>query len=310
MVENAEIHPVQEFRNLVAEAAQRAAKTAQSAEQFSVNTAQNMYETIVQPGSSMDKQLSALSHATSAQLAETANFLSEQRKALMQQLRGNRAMLTRMRELSYAVPSKQMAALMRKITECYDALERTEVRARDAMLNATGRLADNPLFNQPRQEPKRFAKYNSDPLMGIATYPLGFHMLVLGGTEISLRMMLKRRGFTRSCVGPVAYWHYPGRDMGPSMNGSADSYGVYGLPPQKPPKKIPIVFVHGIGVGLISYIALIDLLLLDGRPILMPEIPYVSGFRPWQSPNSVLSPAVVASTVSEFCVDCIQLRKF
>jgi len=298
MVENAEIHPVQELRNLMAEAAQRAAKTAQSAEQFSVNTATAAYETIVQPGSNMDKQISALSHATSAQLAETANFLSEQRKALMQQLRGNRAMLTRMREMSYAVPTKQMAGLMRRITECYDALERTEVRTRDAILDATGRLADNAHFSQPQQEPKRFARYNTDPLMGIATYPLGFHALILGATEIPLRIMLNRRGFTRSFVGPVAYWHHPGRDSDTSVDDSGPSNGVFGLPPRNAPKKLPIVFVHGIGVGLISYVPLIDLLLLEGRPIIMPEIPYVSGFRPWQNPHSVLSPAVVASTMT------------
>lgn len=34
-----------------------------------------------------------------------------------------------------------------------------------------------------------------------------------------------------------------------------------------------------------------------GRPIFMPEIPYVSGFRPWQGPNCVLPPAVVCSTL-------------
>jgi hypothetical protein len=123
IIENADFHPVQDFRNILAE-------TAHHAEESAMATAHSMYETIIQPGSNMDKQLSALSQATSAQLADawnsvqgmkervdTAKFLSEQRKALMQQLRGNRAMLTRMRELSYAVPSKQMAALMRKITE-------------------------------------------------------------------------------------------------------------------------------------------------------------------------------------------------
>lgn len=53
-----------------------------------------------------------------------------------------------------------------------------------------------------------------------------------------------------------------------------------------------------IGVGNIYYMPLIDNLVSTGRPILLPEIPYVSGFRPWQSAGSVLSPAVVASTVS------------
>jgi hypothetical protein len=62
------------------------------------------------------------------------------------------------------------------------------------------------------------------------------------------------------------------------------------------------VFVHGIGVGLLVYLPLIDALLETGHPLLLPEIPYVSAFRPWQSTNSVLSPAVVASTVSSFVV--------
>lgn len=306
MVGNSDFHPVQDIRNLVAETAQQAAKTAQSAEETAMKSAQNMYETIVQPGSQMDKQLSALSHATSVQLSEawnsvkgmkerleTANFLSERRKNLMQQLRGHRAMLTRMREMSYAVNSKQMAALMRRTTECYEALERTELRARDAFLSATGKLTDNSLFS--RQEPKRYAKYSSDPLLGIGTYPLGFHLLMLSATEISLRVLMKRRGFERRCVGPVTYYYHPGSD--PTV--VDEDYGeIYGLPSRGPQKKIPNVFVHGIGVGLIAYLPLIDALMESGRPLLLPEIPYVSAFRPWASPNAVLSPAVVASTVS------------
>ena len=289
MIENAEFHPVQDFRNILAEKAHQAEESAQI-----------VYETFVQPGSSMDKHISALSQATSAQLSEawnsvkgmkerleTANFLSKRRNALMEQLRGNRAMLTRMREMPYAVPSKQMAALMRKITECYDALETIEQRASGQFVkfvNATGALADrgNALF--PRQEPQRYAKYSSDPLLQIATYPLGFHLFVLGASEIPVRIMLKNRGFERRCVGPVAYYYFPGApdDDNDSRRG----------------KRIPIVFIHGIGIGVIAYVQLIEYFLKTGRPIFLPEIPYVSGFRPWQGPNSVLSPAVVASTVS------------
>ncbi len=288
MIENADFHPVQEFRNILAETAQQAEESAQI-----------MYESIIHPGSSIDKHLSALSQATAAQLAEawnsvkgmkerieTANFLSERRHALMEQLRGNRAMLTRMREMPYAIPSKQMAALMRKITECYDALEKVEQRASgqfEKFVNATGAFADrgNSLFT--RKEPRRYAKYSSDPLLGIVTYPLGFHLLVLGASEIPLRIMLKNRGFHRRYVGPVAYYYYPGTSSTEKRS--------------REKKSLPIVFIHGIGVGIIAYVQLIDYFLQTGRPILLPEIPYVSGFRPWQGPNSVLSPAVVASTV-------------
>lgn len=288
MIEKADFHPVQGFRNILAE-------TAQQAEESATATAQIMYETIIQPGSNMDKHLSALSHATSLQLSEawnsvkgmrerieTATFLSEQRSSLMEQLRGNRAMLTRMREMNYAVPTEQMVALMRRITECYDALEGIEQRAKEGFMKATGALADTGNSFFARKEPQRYAKYSSDPLMGIVTYPLGFHLLVLGASEIPLRILLRNRGFERRCIGPLTYYHCPG---------SGVEKGT------RSPKKVPIVFIHGIGIGLIAYLQLIDDFLKTGRPILLPEIPYVSGFRPWQSPNSVLSPAVVASTV-------------
>eukprot|EP00531_Pseudo-nitzschia_arenysensis_P021406 CAMPEP_0116129250 /NCGR_PEP_ID=MMETSP0329-20121206/7827_1 /TAXON_ID=697910 /ORGANISM="Pseudo-nitzschia arenysensis, Strain B593" /LENGTH=854 /DNA_ID=CAMNT_0003623511 /DNA_START=204 /DNA_END=2764 /DNA_ORIENTATION=+ len=304
MIESADFNPVQDFRNLVAEAAQQAAETAQSAEESALEAAQNMYETIVQPGSQMDKHLSAFGHATSAQLTEawnsvkgmkerleTANFLSEKRTALMKQVRGNRAMLTRMREMSYAVNSKQMAALMRKITESYEALENIEVAARDGFLSAAGKLTDNSLFTL--QEPKRYARYSSDPILGIAAFPLCTTLLLLSATEISVRMLLKRRGFERRSIGPVTYYYHPGNDQVEVDNIEDD-----GISPLKGSNSTPVVFVHGIGVGLIVYIPLIDALMESGRPLFLPELPYVSALRPWQSSRNVLSPAVVASTMT------------
>merc|ERR1712238_286684 len=309
MIEHADFHPVQDFRHLVAETAQQAAKTAHSAEESAIKSAQNMYETFVQPGSPVDKHLSALSHATSIQLTdawnsvkgmkerlETANFFSERRKSLMQQVRGNREMLTRMQEMSYAVNSKQMAAIMRKITESYEALEKIEVTARDRFLSAAGKLTDNSLFKQ--QEPKRYARYDSDPILGIATYPLIINLYLLSATEISLRFMLKRRGFERRSIGSVAYYYHPGKESSsPSMDTDDDKIG--GHPShEKSPKNTPVVFIHGIGVGLVVYIPLIDALLESGRPLFLPELPFVSGFRPLQSSSAVLSPAIVASTMT------------
>jgi hypothetical protein len=42
---------------------------------------------------------------------------------------------------------------------------------------------------------------------------------------------------------------------------------------------------------------LVDELLKLGRPLIFPEITYVSGFRPWQGPNCVLPPAAVTGTL-------------
>jgi hypothetical protein len=249
MVESSDFHPVKDFRTFVHETAHHADESARA-------TAHNMYEMIVQPGSNMDKHIAALSQATSSQLAEawnsvkgmkerieTANFLSQQRDPLMQQLRGNQALLTKLREMPYAVPS---------------------------------------IF--AKKEPQRYAKYSSDPLLSIKTYPLGFHLLVLGGTEIPMRMMLKNRGFEKRHIGPLSYYYYPGIQKDTRSKEKAE--------------KMPIVFVHGIGVGLLTYMNLINYFLKTGRPIFLPLIPYVSGFRPWLSSNSVLTPTVVASTVS------------
>lgn len=289
LVENSDFHPVKDFRTYLNERAQQADESARA-------TAHNMYERLIQSGSKVDKRIAALSHATSSQLAEawnsvkgmkerleTAKFLSQKREALMQQLRGNRAMLDRMREMPYAVPSKQMAALMRKITEVYDSLDRVEHLARDGFASATGALAaGKPIFTN--REPQRYAKYSFDPLMCVKTYPLGFHLLVLGFTEIPLRVMLANRGFEKRSIGPLGYYYHPGDVESQSLRGGNN--------------KVPIVFVHGIGVGLLPYVKMVDLFLENGRPIFLPEIPYVSGFRPWVGSTSVLTPTVVASTVS------------
>ena len=275
-------------------------------------TAHSMYETLVQPGSNVDKQLSAISHATSSQLSEawssvkgmkermeTATFLSDQREKLIKQLRGNRAMLARMREMSYAVPSKQMAALMRRITECSDALEGVEQRAREGFegfVHATGVIADKGNALLHRKDPRPFAKYSEDPLLGVVAYPLGLHLFVLGSTEMALRYMLKNRGFIRRCVGPVSYYYHPGRV---EIDDSDSDCSLV--------EKVPICFVHGVGIGILIYIPLVDYFLKTGRPIFLPEIPFVSGFRPWQSPNCVLSPQVVSSSVRKILVQRICL---
>ena len=299
------VHPVQEIRHMIHETEKKTMATAshmyENASTTATHMAANAYDTIIGTGSNMDKQLAALGHATQQQWSElsymtqqqltetwnsvsalkerleTAEFFSPQIKRLKQQLKGYRVLLFRMREMSSSVPSKQMAKMMRSITECNESMERLESRARDTFFKATGFCRKNILG---REEPQRYAKYSSDPLLGVATYPLGCHLVVLGATEIPLRIMMKNRGFTRLSAGAVAYYFHPGT--------AAEDY-----------EKTPIVFVHGIGIGLIAYLPLIDNMLKTGRPIFCPEIPYVSGFRPWQSPNSVLPPAVVCSTMTE-----------
>ncbi|GKY91486.1 hypothetical protein MPSEU_000120800 [Mayamaea pseudoterrestris] len=314
-----EFHPIQDLKEMVSDfdpAAKmktvmaEAKQTIVGAEETAIATANQVYETVVTPGSSIDKQLTAMSHATRAQLfdawnsvvtikasmrerLEQARLFSKQRQRLTQQLKGYKIMLKRMREMSSAVPARQMSMMMRRITECNESLELLEQKAQAAFEQATGYARKNLPFLQHR-EPRRFAKYSSDPLLGIVTYPLWFCVTLNVATEVPLRIMLHRRGFERRSIGPVSYYMHPGkRALGEEVysgatydNNDADA------------SDIPIIFVHGIGVGLIAYVPLIDALLATGRPVLLPEIPYVSAFRPLQSPDAVLSPATVASTMN------------
>jgi len=317
-----DIHPVQDLKNLLNETAQH----IHEAEENAKARASQVYTSIVPE--EMDKKLTAMSHATYTQLTdawdsvknmkerlETARFLSQQRQRIRQQLKGYRVMLHRMVEMSSAVPSAQMAAMMRRITEANKSLELLENRAQNAFVKATGFARNSlPNFLDP-SPPRQYAKYSYDPLYSIKSYPLGFHLLLLGGTEIPLRIMMMRRGFERRSVGPVSYYFHPGRmpTSDCSAHGShddsaysdeqceydsSDDMGYATSSVHRDETELPIVFVHGIGIGLISYIPLIDRMLETGRPIMLPEIPYVSGFRPWLSPDAVLPPASVVSTMT------------
>eukprot|EP00550_Attheya_septentrionalis_P006772 CAMPEP_0198295274 /NCGR_PEP_ID=MMETSP1449-20131203/26888_1 /TAXON_ID=420275 /ORGANISM="Attheya septentrionalis, Strain CCMP2084" /LENGTH=643 /DNA_ID=CAMNT_0043995529 /DNA_START=746 /DNA_END=2677 /DNA_ORIENTATION=+ len=303
-LENSDFHPVQGIRNYMAEKRQQIVEKEKNAMATASNLAENAYNRLVSPGSNMDKQLMALSHATQSQLMdawnsmvemkerlETAKFVSSKRKVLQQQLRGYRHLLDSARAMSSAIPSNQMADLMRKITQCNEAIERVEWSARDAFVKATGYARKNIL---QRTEPQRYAKYSHDPLLGISTYPLMFHLLILGVTDGGLRVILRRRGFERRTMGPIAYYFHPG-----SSDHTEDENEELN---DEDREMTPIVFCHGIGIGLLFYLPLIDEMLRLGRPIFLPEIPYVTGFRPWQSPNCVLPPAVVSNTLTGMLV--------
>ena len=128
-----------------------------------------MYAFLIEKDGTIDKQLTALSHKTQTQLADvwnsmwkmkerlqTASDISTRRKALRQQLKSYRQTLAQMRGMATAVPSKQMADLMRKITQCYEALEVVERSAMDAFMQVTGYVGKSLLNNS--KEPPRYLK--------------------------------------------------------------------------------------------------------------------------------------------------------
>jgi len=286
------MHPVQDFRNFVANRAHR----LNEAEEHARIVASKAYFTLVDRGSSFDKRLHAMSEVMQNQLTdgwnsvwkmkeklETANVVTSRKKALQQQLKGYKMLLERtVYSNGDSVPTKQMVALMQKITQSNEALEAIEHSASNAFLKAVG-LDANHLMQ--RKAPQRYAKYNEDPILGLATYPLIFNIAILGITDGLLRRMMKKRGFQRHFIGSTVYYYHSGTA---ELEEEMEEDGPL----------TPIVFCHGIGIGLIYYLNLIDELLKLGHPLFIPEIPNVCAFRPWQFRKSILTPHGVVSTLT------------
>jgi len=239
-----------------------------------------------------------LSNATYHQLEELWGSVCgmKERLELKRQLKGYRNALSGMINMNAGVhaPTRHMADILTNITNCEDRLIKVEQAALMAFWNATA--ASKLLARKVRKEhytPQRYARYSSDPLLGhSARYPLGFHLAMYGLTDGILRVIMKKKGFKRMKIASTCYYYHPGvgsehYDSDDNIDGTDYSGG-----------KTPIVFCHGIGIGPIHYESLIDELLKLQRPVFLPEIPYVSGFRPWMSRHAVLTPPAVTSTLT------------
>ena len=264
---------------------------------------ENAYSKLVDRGSAFDKRLNAVSDAMHAQLndawnsvskvterLETARFVTSRKRALQQQLKGYRMLLEKAVTSNY-VPPRQMVDLMKKITQCNENLEAIEHSAMNAFLKAM-RLDVSQLLQ--RREPQRYAKYTEDPLLGLAVYPLVFNLGILGLTDGLLRALMKSRGFERLCIGSTVYYYHEGS----AQIQSEESMGIGDDEDEEADQLIPIVFCHGIGIGLSYYLPMIDELLKLGHPLFLPEIPYVCGFRPWLSRKSILTPHAAVATLT------------
>eukprot|EP00551_Chaetoceros_affinis_P013528 CAMPEP_0203686470 /NCGR_PEP_ID=MMETSP0090-20130426/49076_1 /ASSEMBLY_ACC=CAM_ASM_001088 /TAXON_ID=426623 /ORGANISM="Chaetoceros affinis, Strain CCMP159" /LENGTH=847 /DNA_ID=CAMNT_0050555695 /DNA_START=380 /DNA_END=2919 /DNA_ORIENTATION=+ len=292
------MQPVQNIRNFVAVKRQQLVEAEEHAMAAASNMYEHAYSTFIHRGSAFDKRIAAISNATHQQLndawnsvgnlkerIETARFVSSRKRFLQQQNRGYKMLLERIIHSS-SVPPRQMVDLMRKITQCNESLEMIEDSAMDAFLSVTG-FARKHLLQQ--KKPMRYAKYTEDELLGLAIYPLVFNVAILGLTDGLLRVLMARRGFERLNIGTTVYYFHRGDETK-----DYDSDNCY----NEDRSPTPIVFCHGIGIGLAYYLSLIDELLKLGRPIFLPEIPYVCGFRPWISRKSILTPPAVVSTLS------------
>lgn len=100
-------------------------------------------------------------------------------------------------------------------------------------------------------------------------------LLVYAGTSLLCPLLtlqvMKWLGFTRERVGGLCYWFRPRRNnVHPTVDLSA-------------PRQTPLVFVHGLGVGLVPYYLLIfRLSRRHSGDLYVPEFPFLA-MAPWES---------------------------
>jgi len=239
-----------------------AANAASHIRENATNMYENVYFSIIDKGSAVDKRINVFTHTKASQLTdawnsgigmkvrlETAQFVTKRSQHLRGQLKNYQALLSKMSPMSGAVPSLEMANTMKKITKIYEAMGELEFFSRDDFIKVSG-YAKN--FLPKKKTPLRYAKYSFNPIMGETAYPLSFHLLMLLITEGGLRILMRRRGFERRTIGQLAYFYHPGTKK--------DQNVTFEYLSNDEDESIPVVFCHGI--GLIIYI---DKILALGR---------------------------------------------
>jgi pimeloyl-ACP methyl ester carboxylesterase len=185
-----------------------------------------------------------------------------------------RLLLKKLLPESHDIPAAQLAQIMRRITASHTELN-AQVRKPDAP--TPGKYSDKQKFS------RRYIRPTSDPLFGVKVCPLALHLILFLATEALLRMAMWALGFKRGCICSTTYYYNPN-----TKNKSSGDANY----------KTPIVFIHGIGLGVIMYLPLVFGLLKTGRPIFLPEVPFVSAFRPWVMPSAIQSPVQVAASLT------------
>jgi len=136
----------------------------------------------------------------------------------------------------------------------------------DMVLVSAG-LAGLPQGRNPDIRPFRIF---TDPLP-VLHRPLFMYV----GTSLLCPLMtfqvMRMMGFRRERVGALCYWHRPPRSDVPA---SIDIAG---------PRQLPLVFVHGLGVGLVPYYMFIHRLSQRySNHLYVPEFPFLA-MAPWES---------------------------
>eukprot|EP00928_Gymnodinium_smaydae_P029417 TRINITY_DN22163_c1_g1_i1.p1 TRINITY_DN22163_c1_g1~~TRINITY_DN22163_c1_g1_i1.p1 ORF type:complete len:716 (+),score=162.82 TRINITY_DN22163_c1_g1_i1:57-2150(+) len=153
--------------------------------------------------------------------------------------------------------------------DCTDLEPRERVELQkltDLALSHMG-LEDLHVGRTPNVEPVRL---QSDPLIYLHR-PLALYLGNAVGVPLLTKIVMLRLGFVRENIGGLCYWHRRPRN---------------GVKPEKDlagPGKVPVVLIHGLGVGLLPYFTFILKLSQNHSDNLyVPELPFLAS-RPYET---------------------------
>ena len=148
--------------------------------------------------------------------------------------------------------------------DCYDSRDLSAADAREVdrlVAEAQKVVGELPPGSTPASEAV-MQRQSVDPFFHrTASHPLAFYVVMSMMTRFAAPLVLRGAlGFRRRRAGRINYWWHPGTGGGA---GTAADEG----------HRCPILFWHGIGVGLAPYFWWLKSLLTLGRPMIVPEVP-------------------------------------
>ncbi|KAJ2956366.1 hypothetical protein NQZ79_g7774 [Umbelopsis isabellina] len=168
------------------------------------------------------------------------------------------------------------AMFCRNIDDIEDGSE--EDRFIDEMLGLLEARSGH-LFKPGRNPAVKCCRLNLDPVESVHR-PFIFYATVQF-LNFAMNLLLKYRGFCRYPSGILSYWLLPG---GPNCQDER-----------------PIIFIHGIGMGLCSYVSFLSSLHRQsrktGRPMVLIELPHISMSLFCQRPFHT-TPFTMSTTIS------------
>eukprot|EP00929_Paragymnodinium_shiwhaense_P107926 TRINITY_DN74275_c0_g1_i1.p1 TRINITY_DN74275_c0_g1~~TRINITY_DN74275_c0_g1_i1.p1 ORF type:complete len:719 (-),score=145.00 TRINITY_DN74275_c0_g1_i1:143-2299(-) len=111
--------------------------------------------------------------------------------------------------------------------------------------------------------------------------PLWIYSLTGCVVPVLTEMLYQRLGFVKYTSGAIQYWHRDGVGGGASASceGATAADGCTGgsrTPPRVQAVRLPVVFCHGLGIGVLPYLDFVKDLLSTGVELFLLDLPHIS----------------------------------